>query len=74
MTLSHDSEMITLAITDNGIGFSPPDFTEAVPLKGAGLIGMIERLEMVNGILLIESKLEHGSCLKAVIPYSREDN
>lgn len=73
MTLSHDSDMITLLITDNGQGFVPPDLEENVPAQGAGLLGMVERLEMVDGRLSIESIVGKGSRLTAVVPYTKEE-
>ena len=66
--LTQQSDKIVLTVTDDGIGFMPPDFNEAVPADGAGLIGMIERLEMVGGSLSITSKPGEGSRLTAVIP------
>ncbi len=72
MTLSNNSDMITLTVEDNGIGFNPPDLTEAIPAQGAGLLGMVERLEMVDGSLKIESILERGSCFIAMVPSVKE--
>lgn len=73
VSLTQDSDMINLTITDNGTGFTPPNFEEALPGQGAGLVGMIERLDMVNGRLHIESTPGQGSILTAVVPYTREE-
>ncbi|MBX3057030.1 MAG: GAF domain-containing protein [Anaerolineae bacterium] len=73
VSLTQDSDMITLTITDNGSGFTPPNFEEALPVQGAGLVGMVERLDMVNGRLHIESTPGQGSRLTAVVPYTREE-
>lgn len=73
VSLTQDSDMITLTITDNGSGFAPPNFEEALPVQGAGLVGMVERLDMVNGRLHIESTPGQGSRLTAVVPYTREE-
>ena len=69
VTLTQDSDMITLQVADNGCGFSPPELDEEVSMKGVGLVGMVERLEMVNGRLQIESSVEQGSVITAVVPY-----
>jgi signal transduction histidine kinase len=69
VTLTKDSDMITLQVADNGCGFLPPELDEGIPLNGAGLVGMVERLEMVNGRMKIESSSEQGSVLTAVVPY-----
>lgn len=73
VTLHQDSDMITLKIADNGRGFVPPNLDETIPAHGAGLVGMVERLEMVEGSLQIESTPGQGSCLTAVVPYLKED-
>lgn len=73
VSLTQDSDMITLTIKDNGSGFSPPNLEETLPAQGAGLAGMVERLEMVHGRLHIESTPGQGSCLTAVVPYTREE-
>ncbi|MFO7681538.1 MAG: GAF domain-containing protein [Chloroflexota bacterium] len=74
VTLNLESDMITLVVEDNGEGFLPPDFEESLPAQGAGLVGMIERLELVSGRLHIESIPGHGSRLTAVVPYVAEES
>ncbi|MAT98312.1 MAG: hypothetical protein CL608_14300 [Anaerolineaceae bacterium] len=69
VTLAQDSDMITLQVADNGCGFSPPELDEDAPKSGAGLPGMMERLEMVNGRMQIKSSPEQGSVVTAVVPY-----
>lgn len=73
MILLEDSGMISLMIIDNGRGFDPPDFNNNLPSSGAGLVGMTERLEMVNGHLTINSSPNSGSWLTAVVPYVKDD-
>ena len=72
VVLTQDLDMIKLTVEDNGRGFIPPDLEDSVPAKGAGLMGMTERLEMVNGQLLVESEPGKGSRLTAVTPYIAE--
>lgn len=72
VTLRQDVDEITLVVADNGHGFSVPDLEESLPAQGAGLLGMVERLEMVNGRLQINSSPEQGSRLTAVVPYLLE--
>jgi signal transduction histidine kinase len=71
--LDHDSDWIRLVIKDNGRGFSPPDMNESISPVGAGLIGMVERLEMVDGFLEIQSSPGNGSRLTANVPYNKEE-
>ena len=74
VTMSKDDGLIKLEIADNGVGFTPPDLEEHIPSNGggAGLLGMVERLEMVDGRLEIKSNLDEGSRLTAVVPYTTE--
>lgn len=72
MTLTEDSDKITLKIVDDGQGFIPPDLDEDSPVQGAGLVGMVERLEMVEGHLHIQSTPGKGTRLVAVVPFPRE--
>lgn len=72
VTLAQKSDMITLAVVDNGRGFSPPDLDDIILSDGTGLLGMVERLEMVDGHLQIESSVGKGSRLTAVVPYKTE--
>lgn len=71
--LSLDSDRITLKVTDNGVGFVPPNLEFSLPSEGSGLVGMAERLEMVNGRLMINSSPGAGSELRAVVPYITEE-
>jgi len=71
--LSQDSDMIKLQVTDNGRGFSLPELDEEASMNSAGLAGMVERLEMVNGRLEVDSTPEQGSIITAVVPLSAEE-
>ena len=73
VALTHDVDKVTLVIHDNGRGFIPPDLDEVIPANGAGLVGMMERLEMVDGRLTVESTPGKGSQLTAVLPYTRKE-
>ncbi len=69
VTLAHDSDMIWLQVVDNGCGFSPPEMDEDAPKEGIGLTSMIERLEMVNGRIQIDSSPGQGSVITAFVPH-----
>lgn len=67
--LQQQQESISLTVGDNGRGF--PVHEVLSPLTshiGIGLLGMQERLELVNGRLEIESEPGRGSRLTAVCP------
>ncbi len=55
---------VTLCIVDNGKGFNPDSKKE----KSFGLIGMQERVEMLDGSLLIDSKVGYGTKITIRMP------
>jgi PAS domain S-box-containing protein len=58
---------IQLSVSDSGIGF---DLDEAMSGRGIGLSSMKERLKLVDGEFSIESKLQHGTTIRARVPLS----
>lgn len=71
--LSLSLDEVTVKVTDNGIGFEPPNLELSLPTQGSGLVGMVERLEMTNGYLTIDSSPGTGSQLTAVVPLTTEE-
>jgi PAS domain S-box-containing protein len=67
--LQRDAEQVCLSVEDNGVGFDPTAVLEnqADP-KGMGLVGIQERLKMVDGWLEIHSKPGQGAQLIAHVP------
>ncbi len=57
---------ISLVIKDNGKGFDPAIKRE----KSFGLIGMRERVEMLNGTLSINSMIGEGTTIVIHVPYN----
>jgi signal transduction histidine kinase len=64
--LSLTEEHISIIIEDNGIGFTP---ASSVTEEQLGLFGMRERVEMLGGMLTIESSPGRGTTIKAEVPY-----
>jgi PAS domain S-box-containing protein len=58
-------EEIQLTISDSGVGF---DINESRASQGLGLISMQERLKLLKGTLSIESRLQHGTTIRASVP------
>jgi two-component system sensor histidine kinase DegS len=67
--------MIIMVIEDDGCGFTSPNLEEenSVLPQGVGLVGMFERVEMVDGRLEIESAPGAGSRLTAVVPFVKKE-
>jgi signal transduction histidine kinase len=61
----HAADGIQLKVSDDGIGF---DAEEAAKGDGVGLIHMRERLTLVNGELLVESRPGAGTTIIARVP------
>jgi signal transduction histidine kinase len=58
-----DEQRVTLSIRDDGQGFDADDAR-----SGFGLMGMRERVELVEGRLLIDSKPGGGTLVRAELP------
>jgi signal transduction histidine kinase len=61
---------LTLEVTDDGRGF---DAAAALNGHGLGLISMQERLKLVNGEVVIESKAGAGTTVRATVPLGSRD-
>jgi signal transduction histidine kinase len=67
VSLTAENEQLILEIEDNGVGF---DQTIKTKSDSYGVIGMKERVSLINGKLLIKSQLNRGVTVKIMIPYS----
>ncbi len=63
-----EKHYIKLIICDNGVGFDPATVNKSNHYDHLGLKQMREKVEALQGTLLIESQLDHGTCLTAQIP------
>ena len=67
VVLGANATGVSLQIADEGKGFDP-DHVD--PGAGLGLVGMTERLRLVNGRLSIMSELSQGTKILAEVPLS----
>ena len=67
VALTGETDRIGLTVYDGGVGFHPE---EAFQGRGLGLTSMKERLKLVAGELLINSRLHKGTTLCARVPLS----
>lgn len=65
-------DALRLEIEDDGQGFVPPDWETSIPISGTGLVGMLERVEMVGGHLRVHSGPGEGTILAATVPAPQE--
>lgn len=72
VTLLIGADHVSLTVQDDGKGFrAPRNLSQLLGQQHFGLIGMCERIELVHGVLDIESSPGHGTCIHARIPYPR---
>ena len=69
VALAYDSEMLSLSVEDDGAGFDVASTLGAKSQGRIGLIGMQERVDLLNGRLDITSQPGHGTRLLARVPW-----
>jgi two-component system NarL family sensor kinase len=69
VALAYDSEMLSLSVEDDGVGFDVASKLGRKSQEGIGLIGMQERLDLLKGRLEITSQPGHGTRLLAKVPW-----
>jgi len=62
VVVREDADGLSVSVQDNGIGFDPRQE------KGMGLLGMEERVELLNGAFRIESQPGHGTLISMHFP------
>ncbi len=62
--LNLTTKEVTLIIEDDGIGFDP----ETVPSNRFGLVGMNERVRLLNGRMRLESSADKGTRIEITLP------
>jgi signal transduction histidine kinase len=66
---SSDGRRATIEIEDDGQGFDPATATDGPgSLRGVGLLGMRERIEILGGTLTVDSEPGHGTRVVMEIP------
>ena len=64
VSVEADNGMVKVTVTDDGIG-------GADPAKGSGLRGLADRVEALEGRLVVESPLGSGTTIRAEIPIAQ---
>lgn len=73
LEITFQQQMVKITITDNGVGFAADNIDRKIT-KGShyGLIGMRERVELLEGRLDIQSSVGAGTKISMVIPIQSE--
>ena len=66
LNLTGTMSSVTLEIMDDGVGFKPDESVEG---GGLGLDGIIERAELLNGELTLDSWPGRGTTIRIEVPY-----
>lgn len=75
LVLKYNAEYISLFIEDEGVGFFMDDLKTAEGKSDCyGLIGMQERVKLLNGQLLVDSIPGRGTKLRVLIPVEIKDS
>ncbi len=64
---------LSLEVVDDGVGFDPAGVKPTHTPRGLGLLGMRERMAMVNGHLMIESQPGQGTRIVAEAPLKESE-
>ena len=70
VTLRDTDDLLTLTVCDDGCGFQSRPATPTPPESHLGIIGMMERAELVGGHVEVESQPDDGTVVRAVFPHS----
>jgi signal transduction histidine kinase len=64
-----DEAHVTIEIEDDGLGFDPETAVDGPgSLRGIGLLGMRERIEILGGTLTVDSEPGHGTRIVMTVP------
>ena len=72
LEISKKSQLNTIIVKDNGIGFERDLNVNATNKGGFGLLSIVERLDSINGYLEIDSKIGTGTKAKVFFPVNKE--
>jgi two-component system sensor histidine kinase DegS len=67
ISLKLENNKLIMEVSDNGVGFEQSNI---IRKDAYGMIGMNERITLLNGTMKIESKLGKGTKLKVEMPYN----
>ncbi len=74
INLKPEKDFMVMEVKDNGRGFDVKKTTgEAVTRKQLGLLGIQERVSLMNGKLMVESSQGEGTTLQVYVPWHIED-
>ncbi len=70
VTLKRWNGALILAVTDDGVGFSPAAPRAAGVGGGFGLVGLRERVALLGGTLHLDSAPDEGTSVRVTVPFA----
>ncbi|MDO7906551.1 sensor histidine kinase [Paenibacillus sp. JX-17] len=70
--ITYQAQLVKIVVQDNGVGFKPEQFEKGKENNHFGLIGMRERVELLEGRMEIESAENQGTKIVIHIPTNVE--
>lgn len=76
VVLERNGHTISAIIEDNGRGFEAAgqESDDRAPSRRLGIMGMIERMELIGGTLLVESEAGQGTTIYARVPIKLQES
>lgn len=69
VSIQKKNKMVEISIRDNGRGFKVPKAVSVSKLNRIGLVGMCERIKLVEGKIHVKSKIGRGTTITANVPF-----
>ena len=68
LDLRQKRNFLSLIVSNNGIGFNKQTLDKTNPERGLGLRNMVDRAELLEGYLTVNSSLDKGTTVIVNIP------
>ena len=68
LNITQKRNFVSLSISNDGIGFDKQTLDETNPERGLGLRNMVDRTELLEGHLTVNSSIEKGTTVIVNIP------
>lgn len=70
--ITYQAQLIKIVVKDNGLGFNVKKISEQANRESFGLVGMRERVELLEGRMEIQSAENQGTTIVIHIPTNVE--
>jgi signal transduction histidine kinase len=71
VTVARQQDLVVLEVHDDGRGIAEGEWQRAAACGHIGLAASVERVEALGGTLVVESRRNHGTCIRTALPVGR---